>query len=79
MKYLTTLCSRGGTGRRKGLKILAAFSQNIAKLGILRVSRQEMKELNSFVNVSDRPNFGAFGKITQNKDEFRAYFLDIRV
>lgn len=56
---LLVICSRGGIGRRKGLKIRNAILKNIRFLGILRITALEKMETMSFVNHSNRHIFVA--------------------
>jgi hypothetical protein len=58
---LYTMCSRGGTGRRKGLKIRALFLEYWQKPQCSSVFRMSLSETNAIINYSNRPNFVAGG------------------
>lgn len=50
MNCLAPICSRGGIGRRNGLKILTAISEKWRNIRFLRVSEVEVPELPEAIN-----------------------------
>jgi hypothetical protein len=57
MNNLSTLCSHGGTGRRKGLKIRSLISQEWLKPQFSLFNWCLLREAKAIVNLLDRPNF----------------------
>lgn len=61
MSALATASSRGGIGRRKGLKILRGFPKNIKNTGALRVCSLGNARNHADFKKSVRHNFVAMG------------------